>query len=155
VVIQELWGLMSDTGAREVNSGAVAGIFGLVTGLPSMTWAAMNGDWLPAYAGSATGIGGVIYCIWKQGEDRRLKMMAEAVTAMTMEIGGLRAELKVVREAAEGAEKKAIEDRTALRIENGNLREQLSRNTAAVNRVESIVTNPATTPDPDAAKGAA
>jgi regulator of replication initiation timing len=154
VVIQELWGLMSDTGSREVNSGAVAGIIGVVTGLPSMTWAAMQGDWLPAYAGSATGLGGVIYCIWKQGEDRRIKVMAEGMASMAAEIAGLRSELKAVRDAAEDADAKAIEDRTSLRIENGKLREQLSRNTAAVNRVENIVANPTVTPDPDS-RGAA
>lgn len=150
-----LWGLMTETGAREVNSGAIAGILGVVTGLPSMTWAAMQGDWLPAYAGSATGIGGVLYCIWKQGEDRRIRMMADTLVVMTGEIGGLRAELKAVREAAEDADKKAVEERMKLRTKIEDLTIQNSRLQAGVKRVENIVTNPTPTPDPDVAKGGA
>lgn len=144
---------MTESGAREANSGVIAGIIGVVTGLPSMTWAALQGDWLPAYAGSATGIGCAIYSIWQQGENRRIRTMADSMAAMAAEIAGLRDELKAARRAAEAADQKAIEERTALRIENGKLREQLARNTAAVNRVSDIVANPTITPDPDAAKG--
>lgn len=142
-----------DTAAREANPGAIAAVVGAITGLPSMAWAAMQGDWLPAYAGSATGIGCAIYSIWQQGENRRIRMQAEAMSAMTLEIAGLRGDLKEARDAADLADQKAIEERRKLRVEIEELKVQNARLATMTRRVETIVSSPTSTPDPDAKGG--
>ena len=82
-------------------------------------------------------------------------MQAEAMAAMAQEIGGLRTELKDARKAAEVADQQAIEERRKLRLENEDLRVQIFQIKSGVKRVENIVANPTSTPDPDATKGVA
>lgn len=150
--------MILETTARELQTGKIAGALGVITGLPSMTWAALQGDWIPAYAGSATGIAGVLFFLYKQGEDRRIKMMADAMAAMTLELSGQRDELKAARREAEAADEMAIEERRKLRVEIEELRVHNARLMAGMrrveNHVENIAANPAVTntPDPDVAK---
>lgn len=155
-----MWVFMTEIASKEVQPGTIGLIIGAITGLPSMTWSAIQGDFFPAYAGSATGIAGFLFWVYKQPEDRKNKMLSDSLASLTLEFARVREELKDARMAAEQSEAKAIEDRTALRIDNENLRVQLaamgqsvSRVGAVVKRVENIVTSPTATPDPDTAKG--
>lgn len=151
-----MWGIMTEVAAKEVQPGTIGLIIGAITGLPSMTWSAIQGDFLPAYAGSATGIAGFLFWVYKQPEDRKNRMLSDSLAALTLEFARVREELATARELAEHADEKSIDERRKLRVQIEELMVQNARLTAGVKRVENIVNSPppTLTPDPDTAKGA-
>lgn len=160
------WGILLDTGARQLQPGKVGLALSALTGPPTVFWSAITGDFAPVFAGTVTAIGGALLWMLSQPENRQVKMLNETVGLLTAELGKSRQDLQNARKAHEEAEARAAdeianlrkaheaeavlasEERAKLRVENENFRVQLARVGAGVRRVESIVT-PANTPDPD------
>ena len=164
------WGILLDTGARQLQPGKIGLALSALTGPPTMFWSAITGDFAPVFGGTVTAIGGALLWMISQPENRQIKVLNETVGLLTAEVSKSRQDLQDARKAHEEAEARyadeiaklrkahevadalASEERAKLRIENENFRVQLARVGAGVRRVENIVT-PTTTPDPDHAGG--